>query len=369
MIMNLEVLANAINKTNTFFLNKVEKQVNSAFTLRNWVIGYYIVEYEQHGLERAEFGNRLLEDLAARLKDAGLKGMSETNLKLFRQFYNLYPQIRQALPDEFQDIVIQSIAIRQTLSDELIEIESSPAEVLLNKLSFSHFIELFKINPPAKRFFYEREAINNNWSVRRLEQERNSLLYERYMLSTDKEPIKKEIKEPKHPPLTPETVIRNPYVLEFLGLDEKPHFTEKELETAIINHLQKFLQELGKGFCFEARQKRITFDNTHYRIDLVFYHRILKCHVLIDLKIGEFSHADVGQMNVYLNYYKDQESYPGDNPPIGIILCAGKKSEALVKYATAGMENKLFVSEYMTNLPSEASLAKIITEEQEKIQE
>lgn len=367
MIMNLEVLANAINKTNTFFLNKVEKQVNAALTLRNWVIGYYIVEYEQHGLERAEYGNKLMAKLSNRLRENGLKGMSETNLRLFRQFYDLYPQIQQAVAVEFQNTEFQHLTIRQALPDQLIEMESSSADELLNKLSFTHFIELFRIKSPAKRFFYEREAINNNWSVRRLEQERNSLLYERYMLSTDKEPIKKEVKELKHPPLTPETVIRNPYVLEFLGLDEKPHFTEKELETAIISHLQKFLQELGKGFCFEARQKRITFDNTHYRIDLVFYHRILKCHVLIDLKIGDFSHADVGQMNLYLNYYKDQESYPGDNPPIGIILCAGKR-EALVKYATSGMENKLFVSEYMTNLPSEASLARIIAEEQEKIQ-
>jgi len=166
--------------------------------------------------------------------------------------------------------------------------------------------------------------------------------------------------------MQPEDIFRNPYLLEFLGLEEKASYTETDLEEAIINHLQKFLLEMGRGFCFEARQRRITFDNTHYRIDLVFYHRILKCHVLIDLKMEEFSHGDAGQMNVYLNYYKENESEKGDNAPIGIILCAGK-NESLVKYATAGLAQKIFVSKYMTNLPTEKQLMNIIKEEQGKI--
>ncbi len=166
--------------------------------------------------------------------------------------------------------------------------------------------------------------------------------------------------------LEPEDVFRNPYMLEFLGLEEKAEYSETDLEQAIINQLQVFLLELGRGFCFEARQKRITFDNKHYRIDLVFYHRILKCHVLIDLKMGEFNHADAGQMNVYLNYYKENELSENDNPPVGIILCASK-NENLVKYATSGLPQKVFVSKYLVNLPTEAELRKIIEGEQGKM--
>jgi predicted nuclease of restriction endonuclease-like (RecB) superfamily len=193
----------------------------------------------------------------------------------------------------------------------------------------------------------------------------NSLLFERTGLSTDKEAVLRKFS--KENDLKPEDVFRNPYLLEFLGLEEKLSYSETDLEEAIITHLQNFLLEMGRGFCFEARQKRITFDNTHYRIDLVFYHRILKCHVLIDLKMEEFSHADAGQMNVYLNYYKENEMQQGDKSPVGIILCASK-NEALVKYATAGLPQKVFVSKYMINLPSEKELKKIIQEEQKKIQ-
>lgn len=182
-------------------------------------------------------------------------------------------------------------------------------------------------------------------------------------LSSDKKAVLE--KHSKDTDLKPEDVFRNPYLLEFLGLEEKPSYSETDLEEAIINHLQTFLLEMGRGFCFEARQKRITFDNTHYRVDLVFYHRILKCHVLIDLKLGEFSHADAGQMNMYLNYYKENEMHKGDGAPVGIILCAGK-NETLVKYATTGLPQKVFVSKYMINLPSEKELTGIIKEEQER---
>ena len=191
------------------------------------------------------------------------------------------------------------------------------------------------------------------------------MLFERTGLSTDKENVVE--KYGNEADLKPEEIFRNPYLLEFLGLEEKPSYTETDLEEAIISHLQNFLLEMGRGFCFEARQKRITFDNTHYRIDLVFYQRILKCHVLIDLKIGEFTHADAGQMNVYLNYYKENEMQKEDNAAVGIILCAGK-NETLVKYATAGLSQKVFVSKYMINLPSEKELEKIIQEEQQKLQ-
>lgn len=191
------------------------------------------------------------------------------------------------------------------------------------------------------------------------------MLYERIGLSSDKESVL--INHNRGSEMKPDDIFRNPYVLEFLGLEEKQTYQETDLEEAIINHLQSFLLELGRGFCFESKQKRITFDNTHYKIDLVFYHRILKCHILLDLKLGEFTHADAGQMNVYLNYYKENETQENDTPPIGIILCAGK-NETLVKYATSGLSQKVFVSKYLINLPSEEQLIKIIEKEQDKIQ-
>jgi predicted nuclease of restriction endonuclease-like (RecB) superfamily len=275
-----------------------------------------------------------------------------------------YPQISQSLTAKSHLIGFQDSIISRTLSansaDLPAEHNSVDPNVLLTRLSFSHFLELLNLNTPMQRLFYELQTIKNNWSVRDLKRAINSMQFERTGLSTDKATVMKEDMTP--PDLKPENVLRSPYLLEFLGLDEKPTYTETDLESAIIAHLQAFLIELGRGFCFEARQKRITFGNTHYRIDLVFYHRILKCHVLIDLKIGEFTHADAGQMNVYLNYYKENELQKSDNPPIGIILCAGKE-EALVKYATAGLSQKVFVSKYLTNLPTEAEFQKVIEEQ------
>lgn len=200
--------------------------------------------------------------------------------------------------------------------------------------------------------------------MRKLQRAINSMLFERTGLNADKKLVLEGFNQEDG--IKPDNFFRNPYVLEFLGLQEMASFEETDLEEAIINHLQSFLLEMGRGFCFEARQKRITFDNTHYRIDLVFYHRILKCHVLLDLKLGEFTHADAGQMNVYLNYYKENEMHENDTHPIGIILCAGK-NETLVKYATAGLSQKIFVSKYLINLPSEEQLREIIKEEQGRI--
>ena len=367
-----ENLTKAIQDTNTFFLNRVQKQVNVAMTLRNWLIGSYIVEYEQLGEVRATYGLMVLETLAARLKQQGLKGMGETNLKLFRQLYQLYPQIRQALSDELKHTDLQQFRISQTPSDLLdplktyVPSESKTAikaSILINNLSFSHFIELLKADTEPKRRFYEEQAIKNNWGVRDLKRAIESLLYERTGLSSDKQAtLKKPIAQND---VKPEDVFRNTYLLEFLGLEEKPSYSESDLEESIITNLQNFLIEMGRGFCFEARQKRITFDSKHYRIDLVFYHRILKTHILLDLKIGEFDHSDSGQMNVYLNYYKDNEFTKGDNDPIGIILCSGK-NETLVKYATMGLPQQVFVSKYLIILPSEKELQKIIEEEKEK---
>jgi len=394
---NIQKLVSVISETDLFFETQAQRQVNVALTLRNWLIGLYIVEYEQNGTDRAEYGEKLIEKLSVQLKVKKLKGISPIGLRLYRSFYLGYPQIQQTMSVKFYLSQFQYFAIQQSLSVESYSHGVSQVEILrtasekligsentdsnqifqpligklqtdvdklINQLSFSHIIELLKADTELKRAFYEIEAIKNVWSVRELQRAMNSMLFERTGLSTNKQVVlDKHVKQAR---LLPEDIFRNPYILEFLGLKQETEYSESDLEQAIINHLQTFLLEMGRGFCFEARQKRITFDNTHYRIDLVFYHRILKCHVLIDLKLGEFTHADSGQMNVYLNYYKENEAHEGDNPPIGIILCASK-NENLVKYATANLPHQLFVSKYMVNLPSETELEKIIKEEQEKL--
>jgi len=364
-VNNLEDLARAIKETNQLFLSQVQKQVNTSLTIRNWVIGYHIFEYEQKGEDRAQYGEELFKKLVERLKILEIKGFSFTNLYLCRQFYSTYPQVAQLAAEYVQVDDYQSNTILQSLTEEFGQLPVTPTNTLINKLSFTHFVELIKCETPLKRVFYETESIKNNWSVRKLQRAINSMLFERTGLSSDKRAVLESFSRDNV--IKPGNFLRNPYVLEFLGLPENSSFQETDLEGAIINHLQNFLLEMGRGFCFEERQKRITFDNTHYRIDLVFYHRILKCHILLDLKLGEFNPADAGQMNVYLNYYKENEMQEGDTHPIGIILCAGK-NETLVKYATAGLPQKVFVSKYLTNLPSEKQLKEIIEEEQGKIQ-
>lgn len=363
-ISDINGLIHAIQNANQFFIDQIQKQVNTALTLRNWIIGYYLVEYEQNGKDRAHYGEQLYGKVSEKLKKTGVKGLSFSTLYLYKQLYQVYPQIAHELPSSAQFIDYKQIEIFLTLSGKSSTTPETPIALLLTRLSFSHFVELIRLDPPLKRTFYETESIKNNWSVRELQRAISSLLFERTGLSTDKRAILAEFSNGTG--LRPEDVFRNPYLLDFLGLKEKSEYTETDLEQAIIDHMQAFLLEMGRGFCFEARQKRITFDNTHYRIDLVFYHRILKCHVLIDLKMGHFSPADAGQMNVYLNYYKENELCEGDNLPIGIILCA-HKNETLVKYATTGMAHNVFVSKYMTSLPSEKELERIILKEQQKI--
>lgn len=363
---NLESLATTIQQTNSYFLDKVQRQVNTALTLRNWVIGYFIVEYEQSGKDRADYGKQLFKAIAENLLKKGLKSIRERHLYLCKDLYKVYPEILRTASAKSYLVDFQYPEILRTLSAELsFDRIQTNMNVLLTHLSFSHFIGLIKADTDGKRRFYEVQTIQNNWGVRDLKRAMDSLLFERTGLSTDKEiTLKNHI---DHNDLRPEDVFRNTYLLEFLGLEEKTSFSESDLEESIITHLQHFLIEMGRGFCFEARQKRITFDNKHYRIDLVFYHRVLKTHILLDLKIGEFDHSDSGQMNVYLNYYKEHELTIGDNDPIGIILCSGK-NEALVKYATMGLPQQVFVSKYLINLPSEKELQRIIEEEKEKRQ-
>ncbi len=383
--MNFEQLVTQIEVVHNELQLVAVRQVNNLLTMRNILIGYYIVEYEQNGADRAEYGANTINSLAFRLKH--IKGISNTQLYRFREFYKCYPQILSAVSIKLQESKIQYDTIFPTLSGKLEhqfeslskifptvsgisstiqknELSFEP-EVLLSTLHFSHFVELINIDDTLKRSFYEVQTIKNNWSARELGRAINTMLYERTGLSTDKEQVVKNFKADKP---TIAEIIKNPFFLEFIGLEEKPQYTETDLEQAIINHLQTFLTELGRGFCFEARQKRITFDNKHYRIDLVFYHRILKCHILIDLKIGSFDHADAGQMNMYLNYFAKNEKTEGDNPPVGIILCADK-NDSLVEYTTTGLSNEVFVSKYLVQLPSKAELENFITRELNQLEE
>lgn len=360
--MNFEQLVHQIESVHSKLQLYAVRQVNNSLTMRNILIGYYIVEYEQNGLDRANYGANTIKLLAERLKL--IKGISVPQLYRFRDFYLTYPAIFSTVSIKLQAADFELNTIFPTVSGKLTthkknEFSFEP-EVLLSSLSFSHFVELLNIDDALKRSFYEVQSIKNNWSARELGRAINTMLFERTGLSADKELVLSNFKTDNTNSIL--EVVKNPYFLEFIGLEEKPSYNETDLESAITNHLQEFLTELGRGFCFEARQKRITFDNKHYRIDLVFYHRILKCHILIDLKIGSFDHADAGQMNMYLNYFSKNEKTEGDNPPVGIILCADK-NDALVEYTTTGLSNEVFVSKYMVQLPSKTELENFISRE------
>ena len=289
-----------------------------------WQIGQHIVEFEQQGQASAEYGTQLLDNISRDLRLKHGKGFSLSNLKRFRQFY---------------------LAYRNGVT-------------VSHQLSWSHYVELLKISDETERSFYTNQAQSANWSVRELKRQKDTGLF--LSLATSKN--KSEILElaNRHALITkPEDVQRDSYVFEFLNLPERENYSERELETALCEHLEHFLLELGKGFTFVGRQYRITLNNTHYKVDLVFYHRILRCFVLIDLKINDVKHHDIGQMNMYMDYFAAEENIEGDNPPIGIIL-SRDKDELLVEYATYGMDTSLFVQKYQLYLPNEQELRREI---------
>jgi predicted nuclease of restriction endonuclease-like (RecB) superfamily len=340
------------------------RQVNQALTARNWLFGYYLSETELGG-KRAIYGDEALKSIATALSQSGVKGMTQSALYRCMQFYSCYPYIfatlsqKLALPKNQENRIFATLSQKTQTAEKPID-----AELLFTRLNYSHFLELMKIDDAQKRQYYEVLAIKGNLSVRDLKRAIDAMEYERIGLAKHRQ---KNIQvSGANSQMHAGSIIKSPMVLEFLGIAEQKEISESELEQSIIDHLQEFLMELGRGFCFEARQKRITFDNHHYYIDLVFYHRILKCHVLIDLKIGEFHHADAGQMNLYLNYYKENEHEEGDASPIGIVLCADK-NDALVHYATGGMSQELFVRKYMLQLPSIAQLKALVQEETERL--
>lgn len=313
---------------------KVVREINKAQVLAYREIGREIVEFEQKGKTRGEYGEQLIERLSRDMTEKFGRGFSPTNLKMMRLFYQSFP-------------------IRQTLSDESQKLQT-PSAKFEPMLSWSHYCELLKVEEPLARSFYKKDAIQNNWSVRELKRQINSMLFERLALSKDTKAVMTMAKKGQIIE-KPEDAIKDPYILEFLNLREETSYTESQLEQELIDKLQYFLLELGKGFAFVARQKRITIANRHYYIDLVFYNRLLRCFVLIDLKTGELDHADIGQMNFYLNYFKENEKQEGENDPIGLILCA-KKDDIFAKYVLGGLSNKIFASKYKLALPSEKEL-------------
>ncbi|MEY4539535.1 MAG: hypothetical protein RLZZ306_1292 [Bacteroidota bacterium] len=351
-------LIDSIETTHHSLRKRAISSINQQLVIRNWLIGFYIVEFEQNGEDRAKYGDKLTLNISSDLTKKGIKGMSNRSIKDFRQFYKVYPQILQPLSAKLENLSIgQPLAAQlKTVEKEELHPTLTP-EKLLSNFSFRHFSALMRIKEPLKRAFYEKEAIKGQWEARFLERQINSLLIERLGLSTDKEVLLANIQAQIE---TIEDTIKDPYILEFTGFKELAKYSENDLETALLDKIQTFLQELGTGFCFEGRQKRITIDGEHDRIDLVFYHRILKCHILIDLKIRKFKHADSGQMNYYLNYYRNEVMQEGDNPPIGIILCTEKGSNTKVLYATSGLDNQIFVSKYQVELPKEEDLLRIL---------
>jgi predicted nuclease of restriction endonuclease-like (RecB) superfamily len=351
--MKFNSLVKQINAVQRTLQATAEHAINISLTIRNWLIGYYIVEFEQYGEDRAKYGEKLLQKLEQKLKT---KGMTEYRFREFRRFYSAYPQIeteiRRTVSAEF------NIAIRRTLSGEL---EGVSAKLLLHKLPYSHLLLISGIQEPLKRNFYEIESIKGNWSFRELERQINSLYFERSGLSKNKKMLSNLINK-KAIQLQPNDVINTPISLEFLGLNEKALITESDLEQAILDNLQKFLLEMGHGFCFEARQKRILIDDDYFYVDLVFYHRVLKCHIIVELKTDKFKHEYASQLNMYLNYFKNEEMTKGDNPPVGLLLCT-EKGNTQVKYALAGLDKNIFVKKYLVELPNEKTIKEYISKE------
>lgn len=393
--MNFSDLAIQIQQTSKAMQQSAMLAVNSHLTIRNWLIGFYIVEFEQKGEDRAKYGEKLLQRLTDYLSK---NNFSLTNLKLYRQFYFMYPQIAEVILNFLQmhanDLLtllekhllvteIERIAIGQAVTDQLqfvnplisqsvndqFEKQQNsihiPTQKLIAKLSFTHFVQLLPIDDPIKRQFYELECIKGTWSVRELNRQIKTLYYERSGLSNEPKKLSSEVQRKSEKNNWLET-IKSPFTFEFLGLKSKDVVYESDVEQALIEHLQDFILELGHGFCFEARQKRILIGNKYYFCDLVFYHRILKCHVLIDLKMDEFSHEHFGQLKTYVNYYKNEIMCPDDNPPVGILLVTDK-DHALVEYATADSDKDIFVSKYLLELPSKEKLINFIKSEISKL--
>ena len=324
------------------------RAVNAIMTGTYWFIGRHIVEFEQQGKVRAEYGEELLTRMATDLAARFGKGYSLTNLKQFRQFYLAYPSIQKS---QTPSGLLPAAQKGQTPSGQL-EVRDSSARF---SLPWSAYVRLLSVRNEHARKFYETEALRGGWSVRQLDRQINSLFYERTALSREKaKMLTKGAATKAEDAIAPEEEIKDPYILEFLGL--KDEYSETDIEKALILHLERFLLELGGDFAFVGRQRRLRFGDEWYRIDLLFFHRKLRCLVIIDLKRGKFTHADAGQMHLYLNYAREHWTRPDENPPVGLILCS-QKDEAVARYALDGLPNKILATEYRTVLPDEEIIA------------
>jgi predicted nuclease of restriction endonuclease-like (RecB) superfamily len=379
----------------------VARTVNTTQVVANWLVGREIVEEEQKGKRRAEYGERLIEDLSERLTNEYGRGFAVRNLASFREFYSGYPDLLPILhppraksafrgpshdsakilhaPRAKSSTVGFPTSGRALTGDPLAA--CLPAAIgyaprsqswqpgqLHSNLSWTHYRTLLRVDNSGARAFYEIEAIQNNWAARELERQINSLLYERLALSRDKKGVLRLAKKGQQIQRALD-VFKDPVVIEFLGLPESPRLVESKLEEALINNLQAFLLELGKGFAFVARQERISLDGDHFYIDLVFYHAVLKCYVLIDLLVGKLTHEDIGQLQLYVNYYDEERRTPGDNPTLGLILCTDK-NDAVVRYTLGPhQQRKIFASRYKLHLPTEAELEAEIRRELKQLKQ
>ena len=366
-------LLELFKQTQTTMQTQAARSIDTSLVVRNWLFGWYIVEFENGGAERTElYGKKLLQRLSTDLKQLGLKGVSLTNLKQFRFFYETYKEIGQALPDQSLEATIKEIT--QALpaqsfqsmfqTDILEEIASKLAKRFI--LGWTHYVTLLTVKNEEERRFYEIEGAENGWGYRELERQINSALYERLSLSRNKDEVK-ELSIKGQIIEKPADLIKSPYILEFTGLEERKSYSEHDLETALIDRIEHFLLELGKGFLFESRQKRFSFDNRHFYVDLVFYNRLLRSYVIIDLKIGDLKHQDLGQMQMYVNYFDRFIKTEDEKPTIGILLCL-TKSDELVEL-TLPKESNIYASEYQLYLPSKEELKKQMEEAQKEWEE
>ena len=401
--LDFTALVDSIRHAHDHSAAVVNRVVNTSLTLRNWVIGAYIVEYELHGEDRAKYGSRIVEKLAEALEQRKVPTCDRPRLFAYIAFFRAYPHIYQVVANSWPELMTRAIGNREdgivrsltgqseaapndppipekpsgelvqflpaSLAGEIVRTVNAQfavsGEKLISNLSYTHLEQLVAIEAPLKRAFYEIECIRGGWSVRALKRQISSLYFERSGMSLDKDKLSamaNETAEHAEPKLS----IRDPYIFEFLGLKPKEAVSESDLEQALLDNLQEFLLELGNGFCLEARQKSIVIGKTRGFVDLVFYHRILKCHVLVDLKVDEFRHENIGQLNTYVAWYQKNMMRDGDNPPVGLLLCTGK-DHALVEYALSSMSNRLFVSKYQLELPSTETLQQFLDEKRKEV--
>ena len=359
--MTFDSLVQSIRQVHDQLAAQAGQAVNISLTLRNWLIGLYIAEYELQGADRAKYGEKLLTMLSKELRKHHINSTGRRQLYNYLSFYRVFPEIVRTVPAQSKYLLPTAILSDKekvrTVSTQL----QLPPEKLINTLSYSHLELLVVLDDPLRRAFYEIECIRGNWSVRELKRQIASLYFERSGLSKNKKKLA-ELVQSGAEAAEAKLAIRDPYIFEFLGLKPQEVMSESALEDSLLDKLQSFLLEMGHGFCFESRQKRILIGDDYFFIDLVFYHRILKCHVLIELKVDGFSHEYLGQLNTYVNWYRKNEMTEGDNPPVGILLCTQKK-HALVEYALAGMDNQLFVSKYQLELPDKEEIRRFLEDQ------